>query len=96
MAHAIDHCDLYAEIARKMTADDFKEEVMSRTAQLVTDAQTGNGKVSKPHKLAGVELVARSVAQSVIDAGARQIAEDLRVDIGELKELAASTHISSC
>ena len=96
MGHAINHCGLTRAIGQAgLTRHDFQEEVMNRAAELITAAQTGqNG--PKPHKLAGVELVAQSVATHVIDEGARQVACDMNVDLRQLKELAASQHISSC
>lgn len=96
MGHAINHCGLTAAVQDAgLTARDFQEEVMNRAAELITTAQTGqNGHT--PHRLAGVELVAKAVATHVIDEGARQVAGDLGVNLTRLKVLAASEHISSC
>ncbi len=92
--YAINHCDLRDKIKSVMSREDFKEAVMERTGEIVSATQGGTSK--KAHKLHGVELVAQSIARSVIDEGAKMVAEDMGVDIDQLKELAASEHISFC
>jgi hypothetical protein len=93
--YAINHCELVEEIRNKnLDSDDFKEEVMNRVPGIIESIKTG--KTTKPHKLAGVELVAFSLAIHVIEEGARQIASDLDVDLDRLKKHAVSEHISSC
>ncbi|MBI4020895.1 MAG: hypothetical protein HY369_01495 [Candidatus Aenigmarchaeota archaeon] len=91
----IDHCTFTGKIQEAMSADDFKEAVMARAGQIVASVLKGdNG--SKPHKLAGVEVVAASIARSVIEGGAGAICRDMDVSLVQLRELARSTHISFC
>lgn len=93
---AINHCGMTAEAQNAgYTKEDFQEAVMERAGQLVTKAITGEDPGS-PHGLAGVELVATAVANAIVEEGARQVAQDLGVNLGELKKLAQSTHISIC
>jgi hypothetical protein len=94
-SYAINHCGLRnAILDAGMSRADFTEAVMKRTGEIVSDAQTG--KQSAAHKFGGVELCAQSVARVVIDEGARQVAQDLDVDLERLKNLATSAHISGC
>ncbi len=91
----INHCGLSAEIeAAELTAEDLQEEVLERSGQIITEAQTG--KKSKPHKLYGVELISQMVAVRVLTSGAEKLCGDFGVDFDELAEHAASQHISSC
>jgi hypothetical protein len=93
--HVINHCGFTAEI-KKAGIDKFRfrELVVERAGQII--ASVTSGKESKPHKLAGVEIAAFAVAMHVISQGALQIARDLGTDLGDLKALASSQHISSC
>jgi len=96
MSHAINHCELTSQVREAgHSVDDLKEMVMERAGQIVAEAFTG-GKKSKRHDLPGVELMALSVAMHVINEGANEVAGDLELDLGELKEHATGEHISSC
>ncbi|MBT6691378.1 hypothetical protein HOB10_03540 [Candidatus Parcubacteria bacterium] len=94
MHNVINHCELYREVQGSMDTADFQEAVMTRAGEIVEAAK--NGQTSDPHNLRGVEIVAWSVAQHVLNEGARQIASDLGVEIDRLKRQASSQHISSC
>lgn len=94
--NAINHCGMRDEVKfdAKLSPEDFNEEVMKRAEEIVVSAHQGI--TTKPHKVAGVELVAYVVAQTVIREGARQVAEDVGSDLERLEALAKSEHISFC
>ncbi len=92
----IDHCDMRDAIERAgMKADDIQEAVMERAGQIVAGTLSGEGS-GQPHELAGIELLAIPVAFSALGAGARKLAADFGLDLGTLKQHAASEHVSSC
>lgn len=95
--HPIDHCDMQARIKGKgLSREDFQEVVMERAETLIREDLNPKGRRSSAHELAGVELVARAVATSVIDQGASRLSQDFGVDLEDLKRQAGSQHISSC
>jgi hypothetical protein len=102
--HAINHCGQGDDIRRAGLDNlSFKEAVMERAGVLVREAQTGGQaqkkgprKLSEPHTLAGVEMTAHVVAESVLYGGARQLCLDFDIDLENLIDHARSTHISSC
>lgn len=95
MGYSINHCEQRDNIKRMgLSSDDFKEVVLVRVGAIVSDAQSG--KQSKPHKLAGVEMVAQVIAHKVLHQGARELCNDFDVNLDRLAEHASATHISSC
>lgn len=94
MDHAINHCGMRDAIQRKMDKEDFLEAVMERSAAIVTGELAC--KATKPHALAGVELVAQVVAAQVKAEGARKVANDMGVELDQLIKQAQGEHISSC
>jgi len=82
--YVINHCGFYQQVLDSgMDSADFTEAVMEQVGKIVEG--TLAGKSVKPHKFPGVELVAKSVALHVIEDGARQVAQDLDVDVDRLK-----------
>lgn len=92
----INHCDMRDAIrGAGMSVADVQEAVMERAGQIVAGALNGTGP-GEPHELAGIELLAIPVAFSALGAGARKLAADFELDLGTLKQHAASEHVSSC
>ncbi len=95
MRDVINHCEMVDKVQKeKLAPEDFQEEVMNRTGEIVKGRLTG--KKSLPHKLSGVELVAKVIASAVMEQGADRVCKDLKIDLEALKKQAASKHISSC
>jgi hypothetical protein len=92
--YPINHCQLVAEAEARLCTEQFMEAVMARAGQIIEDVQTGG--TSQAHNLQAVELVARVVAQHVVQEGARIVARGMGVDLERLMSLAASRHISAC
>lgn len=96
MAYAINHCEMKNGMKKAgMKTPDVQEAVMERVGQIVAGRIAGK-KAGSPHPLSGVELMARVVADSVMEAGAAKLAGDFEFSLEDLKKHAASTHISSC
>lgn len=96
MKYAINHCDLCQEVEDGgMSKPDIQEALMERVGQIIAETYRG-GKKSKPHKYLGIELMAKAVAQEVIQEGANKVAKDLNIDLTEMTDLAKSSHISFC
>jgi len=77
---------------------DIQEAVMIRTGEILEDfvkRNRGRDK-SQPHKFLGIELMAKIVANHVMDQGASKLASMFNVNLARLKEHVASEQISSC
>lgn len=93
-AYAINHCGITDEIKNKMTTADFQEKVMERVGEKLTALQ--GGEVKPTSEYPAVELVANVIASEVAESGARQVTEDLNLDLDRMIRLADSEHISGC
>ncbi len=91
----IDHCTMTSEIEKAgMSKEDIQEAVLERVGKLVEAKLAGIEIVPSDHK--GIDLIAIVVADRVISEGAVIVAQDLKVDLEELKAHASKKHISFC
>ena len=93
---AINHCGISGKMKRnQMTKEDVMEAVLDRAGVMVANLMAGKGH-GKAHENEGVELLSISMANSIIEAGAKRLADDFEIDLKELQNHATSRHISSC
>lgn len=92
--YAINHCGITAQVSDAMSSADFQEQVMERVGEKLTAMQGGQEEPASEY--AAVEIVANVIATKVAEQGAKEVTDDLGLDLDRMIRHAQSKHISGC
>ncbi|NTW45725.1 MAG: hypothetical protein HGB18_01560 [Candidatus Moranbacteria bacterium] len=95
MGHAINHCGMRDAIKEaQMEEADIMEEAIMHADKIIKAKLLGGN--AEPHKMPGIQLLAIVIADSSLAAGAENLSADFGIDLDDLRNHAASEHVSYC